>query len=584
MVYYLFVIKPEHYEEYNGDTYSCMSEFFIACFIWSFVSVLRCNYIYSIFMETAKLYTNFFNDILELYPSMGAYLGYRQYDDRYENYCSKQIEEAWKHLVVGYLKKASHVRDESLQAKAFIWFLKSEKQRLDDVNRLFPISSYDNEIISMIFNNKTFYPLKTKHDLRNLIKRYYDMIEILKTCISSMKEGIVKGVVLPVIICQAMLRDLKAFHRNKDYIIQLPTHLSSSSSPEYRAVLDLYATTLSSLISFIEHEYLAKCRKTLGMCYLPNGKKHYEKLLIAKTTLNVKPDEVYKYGCEEVKRLRGEFDQLRQELGYSQLNHLQFCKRIIDDPKYYAKTVPELMTYYETQKKRVVDTVMKDNFHTPLKTNYEIKAVPKDMEESAAGAFYYAGNYKKGRGVFYVNTRDLRENPLYSAYVLSLHEGQPGHHYQFQYMIEKNIPESGVFAFSAEGFVEGWALYVENLGKYTPIERFGKLSYEMLRAVRLVVDVGVHYYGWTWAKALKYMVANVPVQKSELESELMRYICIPGQACSYKMGERLFKQLGEAFVKSGVGKIKDYHEAVLETGVVPLEVLKEYFKTRYGVK
>lgn len=226
---------------------------------------------------------------------------------------------------------------------------------------------------------------------------------------------------------------------------------------------------------------------------------------------------------------------------------------------------------------------MKDNFHTPLKTNYEIKAVPKDMEGSAAGAFYYAGNYQKGRGVFYVNTRDLRENPLYSAYVLSLHEGQPGHHYQFQYMIEKNIPESIVFAFSAEGFVEGWALYVENLGKYTPIERFGKLSYEMLRAVRLVVDVGVHYYGWTWAKALKYMIANVPVQKSELESELMRYISIPGQACSYKMGERLFKQLAEAFVKKGVGDIKEYHEAVLEHGVIPLEVLKEHFKKRFGV-
>jgi uncharacterized protein (DUF885 family) len=216
-------------------------------------------------METAKLYSDFFKDMLELYPSMGSFLSNKQYDDRYENYCSKQTEEKWKHLLASFIKKAKalNIRDESLQVKAFLWFLQSEKQGLNDLNRLVPISSYDNNIISMIFNNKTFYPLKTKTDLRNLIKRYYDMIEILKTCISSMKEGIVKGVVSPAIICQAMLRDLKAFYRNKDYIIQLPTHLSTS--PEYKEVLDLYATALSELIGFIETEYLPKCRKTLGI-------------------------------------------------------------------------------------------------------------------------------------------------------------------------------------------------------------------------------------------------------------------------------------------------------------------------------
>jgi uncharacterized protein (DUF885 family) len=141
----------------------------------------------------------------------------------------------------------------------------------------------------------------------------------------------------------------------------------------------------------------------------------------------------------------------------------------------------------------------------------------------------------------------------------------------FEYMIENKIPPCNIFCFSNNGFIEGYGLYSESLGDYTELEYFGKLNYEILRAVRLVVDVGIHHYGWNWDKAFNYMKKHIPINHDTLKSELIRYISIPGQSLAYKIGERVFLQLQKGFLKNG-GDIKDFHEKILENGVLPLEI------------
>lgn len=534
---------------------------------------------------TKQLFTKFFKEYLELYPSTGSFLGHRNFDDRLENYLSQYLSEKWKKILITYKNRLNHIKYTNLSTLSFKWYIENEIRNLNNL-WMIPLSPYENEITSLIFFNKHFYPLKTKIDIKNLTKRYKSMRKIILSCKSAMREGIKNKITLPQKLCKILLEDLAKFYNQKDYIIKLPRHLVSD---DYKLVLIEYGITLHNLIEFIEKIYLPNCRKTLGICYIPSGDKTYKNLIISQTTIdNITPRSIFLYGMSEIERLKYEFIKNQKDLGYENLSYSQFYKTILDDPKYYAKTKDELFNYYYKKQQDIKETIIKKYFNKNLHYTYKIKSVPKDIESSSVAAFYYSGNYRRKKyntkithGTFFINIRDLKENPLYSAYVLSLHEGEPGHHYQFEYMIEKHIPEYNIFTFESNGFIEGWGLYCESLGDYTPIELFGKLSYEMLRAVRLVVDVGIHYYGWSWKKSLKFMMENIPMKQSELESELIRYISIPGQAVTYKIGERFFFKMRDDFLNAHAGTIKDFHNEILDNGIVPLSVLEKHLQNKF---
>jgi uncharacterized protein (DUF885 family) len=399
-----------------------------------------------------------------------------------------------------------------------------------------------------------------------------------------MKDGVTRGVVLPHMIATLLLSDLKSFLQSGKYRISFSFAVNALVKAKYEHTVKLYANSIKYLIKYIEKIYLPQCRQTLGLCYVPFGKTTYRNIVKRETTLDISPNEVFAYGLQEVERLMNEFHVLKVKLGYGEkVSFHSFCQHIMNDPKHYAKDVDTLLQGFEDAKKKIRRTIMKRHFSRNVKKSYIISSVPSHMSDSSAGAFYYSGNYNDGRGRVFINTRDLQENPLYSTYVLSVHEGEPGHHYQFQRMIEDGIKPEYVFGFNANGFVEGWALYVESLGEYSDIEYFGKLCYEMLRAVRLVVDVGVHYYGWSWDHAFKYMKNYLPMKASEIKKELVRYICIPGQAVSYKIGEKVFKELRDVCLLSG-GDLKTFHDVVLKNGILPLSVLKSHVHKIYNVK
>jgi uncharacterized protein (DUF885 family) len=304
----------------------------------------------------------------------------------------------------------------------------------------------------------------------------------------------------------------------------------------------------------------------------------YRYLVRSMTTLDIKPEFVHRLGFQEVKRLTDEINTVKVLLGYpSTMSLYEFNQVMIENSKNYYKNQERLMRGFKQIQKDIQEQVIPRNFYTGVEP-YAIKPVPRSLEATSAGAFYYPGSGSR-KGTFFVNMRDMKENAKYNMMALSLHEGVPGHHYQFQYMIENKTPVHRQYAINGTAFVEGWALYAESLGNYKndPYDYFGKLTYEMFRAVRLVVDSGIHYYNWTYHEAVDYMVKHVAISKSEIETEVQRYICLPGQALCYKVGERKIMSMKQKYIAvfgSGDTNIKQFHKLILEDGIIPLSLLE----------
>jgi len=518
---------------------------------------------------------DYFKELLQLYPSYGSYLGFREYDDKYENFLDRNIKNKLYKLTQKYIKLYDRVKTDDIKINAFKWNLKNQIDERETNLWMIPLSSFDNIITNQIYYNKTFYPLKNQKDVNNLLKRLPYVNDTIDSCIETLKIGIQHKIVIPQLSCKIVIDDLQNYLDIKEYIIKIPNGLDKGN---YDDLANQFSKKLEKLITFLKDVYIHKCQKKLGICYLPNGKNLYKQLILSNVTLDISPEEIFKYGISEVKRIEGEFKKIRNKMGLEKMTLQEFCKHITDNPKNYFKNKEELLENYKFQQKRIKDTIMKKYFKYQLKNPNLIKAVPKYQETTSVSAYYYSGNATQTRkGVFFVNTRNLKENPRYETYVLSLHESSPGHDFMFEYMIENKIPPCNIFCFSNNGYIEGWALFCENLGDYTVLEYFGKLNYEILRAVRLVVDVGLHHYGWSWDKAFNYMKKHIPMNHDTLKSELIRYISIPGQALSYKMGSRVFLQLQKEFLKND-GDIKDFHKKILENGVLPLEILKNIIK------
>jgi uncharacterized protein (DUF885 family) len=517
-------------------------------------------------------HNDYFNEILFLCPSLGSYLGFREYDDKYENFLDKKLINSLYKINKKYIKLNEKIHTDDIKINGFLWNLKNEVLSLKTDLLMVPLSSFNNIITDSIYYNKEFYPLKTQKDVDNLLKRLPTVNDIIDSCIKTLKIGIKNKMVIPQLICKILIDDLQTYLDTKKYIIKIPINLDKKN---YDDISNIFAIKLEKLIIFLKEVYMPKCQKNLGICFLPNGKKLYKQLILNNVTLDISPEEIFKYGLSEVKRIEDEYKKIRNKMGLEKLTLQEFYKNIKDNPKNYFKNKEDLLEDYEFQQKRIKDTVMKKNFYYELKNPNKIKPIPKYQETSSPAAYYYSGNYTQTRkGTFFVNTRDLKENPRYETYALSLHEGSPGHDYNFQYMIENKIAPCNIFSFSNNGFTEGWGLYAESLGEYTEIEFFGKLNFEILRAVRLVIDVGIHYYGWNFNKAFNYMKKHIPMNHETLKYELIRYISIPGQALSYKIGERMFLQLQKKFLKNDTN-IKEFHKKILDNGVLPLEILKD---------
>lgn len=526
----------------------------------------------------------YFKEYLDLFPSLGSYIGRKKYNSHYEN----NLDTKFKRKFIQMQKEYHHVLKqkniETIDNAILLWvtsiFIEGEKFDFD----LMPLTSFHNSIIDFTFNNNTNYPLEKARDIKDLILRYKAFHKYINSCKKMMRKGIVKGYVIPKIICKKMISYLKKHITNKDYVLQIPDHLKSKYPKLYATYLQSidmhYMYPVKDLLNFIEQEYYPSCRNSIGLCGLPNGKAMYEFCVKQELTMeNTSISEIHQYGVDEIFRISQDMQHIKEKLGYPSNMPLQvFYRHMKTDPKYQVTNVQELLVLYNQKKDDIKKNVLPKYFDFDV-APYEIKPVPNSIEKTTAAAFYMSANKNTKRpGTFYINCQNLENNFTYSIAPLTLHEGEPGHHYQFQYLIDMKIPDYRIYLLHANVFIEGWALYCENfIDNSDPLQQFGKLTFELYRATRLVIDTGIHYYGWSYKKAAKYMQDNVPLGDQQIQNEIERYICIPGQALCYKIGEREILKLRKKFCdKFGdtPGALKRFHRILLEDGNLPLQVLQ----------
>jgi uncharacterized protein (DUF885 family) len=318
----------------------------------------------------------------------------------------------------------------------------------------------------------------------------------------------------------------------------------------------------------------------VGLSGLKGGAALYGMAIESSTTLPLTADYVHNLGLSEVKRILGEMEAIRKEVGFKG-TLAEFFQHIRTDPKFKPESKEALTQAYYAVGKRV-DEKIGTLFRTIPKSPLEIRPVPEFLEKNQAGAYYQRGAPDGSRpGVFYFNTYDLPSRTTPGIETLYLHEGIPGHHFQIS-LAQENAELPNFMRFGGNtAYVEGWALYSEKLGPELglfkdPYSRYGHLD-EMLRAMRLVVDSGLHAKGWSRDQAIEYMLANSAMGRTDATSEVERYIAIPGQALAYKIGQLKLLEL-RARAQKALGKrfdIRDFHEQVLATGALPMTVLEK---------
>jgi uncharacterized protein (DUF885 family) len=346
------------------------------------------------------------------------------------------------------------------------------------------------------------------------------------------------------------------------------TLITGTLNPEYRKIDDYYRTS-----------YLPKCRKTYGAAALPDGARYYAFMVRQQTTTTLTPDQIHQIGLDEVKRIRAEMTALATKAGYP--SREAFIQALRTDPKYYPKTPAELMGAAALQAK-INDGKMPTLFATLPRLPYGVRAIPAETAEGNTTAYYMQGSPAAGiAGTYYVNTSKLNQRPLYELAALTAHEAVPGHHNQIALQQELTLPDFRKYAASFTAFVEGWGLYSEHLGIEmgiydTPEKDMGRLSYEMWRACRLVVDTGLHAKGWTKDQAVAFMKDNTALTDANIDAEVNRYISSPGQALAYKLGDLKILSLRHK-AEAALGPkfdVRRFHDAVLGQGAVPLDVLE----------
>ena len=436
-------------------------------------------------------------------------------------------------------------------------------------------------------------PFNTVEDYDNWLKRVDDYLIFLDTSISMMKEGMSKDVVLPTVLTQKIIPQLDEFITNpvNDHlfykpILSMPESISEEEknriSAEYSTMItDKLKPKYTALQQFLVNDYLPACRETSGIGALPNGTETYNYLIKLHTTTNMTADEIHELGKSEVARILIEMEDAKNKIGFKG-DIKAFFEFVRNSPAQMPFTDPQQVIDNFNSIKERINKTLDQVFELKPKADFVVRRT-EAFREASASAEYVPGTKDASRsGIFYVPITDVRTYNTYSDEALFLHEAVPGHHYQLSLQQEnKDLPEF-LHPESMGVFVEGWALYAESLGKELglyedPIQYFGMLSMEMHRAIRLVVDTGIHSKGWTREQAIQYSLDHEAESEESVIAEIERYMATPGQALSYKIGQLKIRELRtKAETKLGSRfSITAFHNQVLNSGSLPLVLLEE---------
>ncbi|MDF2179294.1 DUF885 domain-containing protein [Aliiglaciecola sp. CAU 1673] len=531
---------------------------------------------------------------LEIDPISATSLGVHQYDHLLPDVSAEGLEKQWK-KAKSYLTQLDKIAGKELDSTSRINLL-MQRYRLQDLvdqyeykAHLMPITSEYGFHSSLAFLPRTskFGDVK---DYQNYLSRLEAFPNYFRQQMAWMREGLRLGLTQPRIVLEGFEETALAFvHDNpKDSVFYQPFADLSTLPKEQAAALQKQALAViqdkvfpsyQAFHAFLENEYLPRSKSDIAAKSWPRGEEFYQNRVRHYTTTSMSAEEIHQLGLEEVKRIRAEMKEVMQASGFKG-DHAQFIEFLRTDPQFYATSAEQLIKE-ATYLSKMADAALPQLFHLLPRTPYGVAPVPESIAPKYTTGRYISPSRDDQPGYYWVNTYALDKRPLYELPALTLHEAVPGHHLQIALAREmKQLPPVRRYTYIS-AFGEGWGLYSEYLGKEigfykTPYDNFGRLSYEMWRACRLVVDTGMHMMGWSRQQAIDFMLENTALSAHNVTTEIDRYISWPAQALSYKIGEITIKNL-RAKAEQQLGKafdLREFHDVILQNGSIPLDVLR----------
>ena len=549
--------------------------------------------------KLANVFDQYWEERMRLFPIDATQNGDNRYNDRLTLDISEPFRDTLRIFYTNYLNSIQQfdrtklTENDQISYDIFKREMEVQLEGLQLNEHLIPFQQFWGLPLTMgqLGSGESSQPFKTAQDYRNWLGRAKTFAVWADTAIANFRKGIAAGYVLPQSLVAKMIPQLQDM-ANPDTaksvffgpLRKMPAEVTGDS-----ALKNEFATTITThllpaykrLGDFLQNEYLPKARTTTGISSTSNGVARYNYLVRYWTTTNKTPDEIYNTGLAEVKRIRGEMERIKTQVGFQgDLN--AFFVHLRNDPKLMPfKTPEEVLNAFRGIQQKIEPNLNKMFGRTP-KTPFEIRQTEAFRAASAAAEYQQGTPDGKRPGVFYVPILDATTFNITSGMEsLFLHEAIPGHHYQISLQQEnESLPKFRRFSgYGAYG--EGWALYTESLGRelglYTdPYQYMGALGDEIHRAIRLVVDVGMHMKGMTREEAIKYMMDNEAISEQGAVAEIERYMAIPGQALSYKIGALKIRELRDKYTQQLGDKfnLANFHDEFLKDGMMPLDIIE----------
>ena len=565
-------------------------------FIFLFVSCVKqdnTNELYQIFSD-ARQYE------LDTNPISATYAGNHKLNDRMPSVSNEQMDKNLNFLKsiilrLEMIQLNTLSKKDKINHKIFYRIVNSKIKSIEYKDYYMPFNA-DSGFHTGLARLYKAMPFKTVKNYQDYISRLLDFPRYFDEQISNMALGIKTGISIPKIVLEGYEVTIKT-HVVDSYeesvffepFQSFPNSFTTEQQVAIRkqgqqAVMNGAVKAYASFLDFFLNQYYPNARKSLGASELPGGIDYYKFKIEHFTTLNLSAQEIHEIGLNEVSRIRNEMEAVIKSVNYKG-SFSDFLNFLRTDPQFYATTSKDLLKEASYIAKRI-DAKLPTLFNKLPRLPYGVAPVPEDLAPKYTGGRYVGpAEGSKEPGYYWVNTYKLDVRPLYNLEALTLHEGVPGHHLQNSIASEiDDLPEFRKDLYLS-AFGEGWGLYSEYLGIeagfYTdPYSNFGRLTYEMWRACRLVVDTGIHAMGWSRQRVINYLSDNTALPIHECTTETDRYIAWPGQALSYKIGELKIKELRK-FAEKELGKefdVRNFHDTVLGSGSVPLNVLEDQVK------
>ncbi len=529
-------------------------------------------------------------------PVQATALGVRDYDDQIGDISLEAADRAAA-TAQGFIARLETISDAALDGEArtnkniLLRILREDVENNRFGQRMMLFSTYSgwHQSFAGMANGLPFF---TRADYMSYLARLAAYPKLNADALAITRRAIAEGYVQPCVVLDGFEKTISGAVDEKPeagrfyepFTRAKPVDISDADWAAMKAraltvIRDVVTPEYSKFLDVYMREYRPKCRTEIGASTLPGGAAYYAFRARVHTTTDLTPDQIHTIGLNEVARIRAEMVAVAKAAGYP--TREAFIAKLRTDPAYYAQT-PEALMMAAARMAKIIDGKMPQYFGRMPRLPYGIREIPKETAETTTTAYYNPGSPESGiAGNYYVNTSKLPQRPLWELPALTAHEAVPGHHHQIALQQELMLPEFRKSAVGFSAFVEGWGLYAEHLGIEmglydTPEKNMGRLSYEMWRACRLVVDTGMHAKGWSKARATAFMRDNSALSDANIEAEVNRYISWPGQALAYKIGELRIRELRARAEKALGAKfdLRAFHDVVLGAGPVPLDMLE----------